>query len=156
MIVMAIMAILSVSLITGTRSSNDQVALSTSQATVAGILNRAKSLALAKWNSGQSSCGFGVNFDLAGNAAILFQDIPPSGVSCEDSDHLYAPGRGEEVQTFQIDSRLELLNGDTTSVVFLAPYLKTIGAGTITLKIKGTAGKTAAVQVTEGGSITIL
>jgi len=154
---MAIMAILSVTLLAGTRSANDQVALSTSQATVAGILNRAKSLALTKWNSGQSSnCGFGVSFDLAGNTAILFQDLPPSGVSCGSSDHLYVTGAGEEVQTLKIDSRLELLSGDTTNVVFLAPYLKTIGAGTITLRIKGTTDKTAAVQVTEGGSVTTL
>lgn len=159
---MAIMAVLSTILITANRSSNGQIALSTSQATVAGVLNRAKSMALAKWDKNQdpanSACGFGVHLDLANNSFTLFQDLPTaSGTSCNSidppHDYSYVSGKGEEVQILNLDARIEFV-GVTPDIVFVAPYLKSSG-GIITLREKST-GQTAQIEVTTGGSITAI
>jgi prepilin-type N-terminal cleavage/methylation domain-containing protein len=161
-IVMAIMAVLSTILITGNRSSNDQIALSTGQATVAGVLNQAKSMTLAKWDKNQdptqSACGFGVHFNLSDNSLILFQDLPTisGGTLCNDPNHdySYVAGQGEEIQTLNLNGRIEFAS-PAPDIVFIAPYLKTVGAGSVFLRIKG-AVQTVEINVTSGGSVTYL
>jgi prepilin-type N-terminal cleavage/methylation domain-containing protein len=162
MIVVSVMVIISTMLLSSTKSNQSQVALSTSQAVVAGILNRAKSMALAKWDPSKSTtlsaCGFGVHFDVAGNALILYQDLPnfppatPATNLC-GTGHLYAYVSGEAVQTINLDPKVAL-DGVPADIVFNAPYLEVSTPLTITLKMKNDVTKTKSVGVTSGGSIT--
>ncbi len=159
LVVISIMMIISTMLLTFTNSSQTQIALSTSQATLAGVLTQAKALTLAKWtetsNPAELPCGFGVHFDPAGSALVIYQDsrvLPPS--SCDTQSHNYVSGSSREIQTVKLDPRIEFVDtqGD---IAFTAPYLKTSGWRTITLKVKNGTQK-ASVEVTEGGSITSL
>ncbi|TSA46388.1 type II secretion system protein [bacterium] len=150
MIVVSIMVIVSTMLLTSAKSNQSQIALSTGQAVISGTLNKAKSMALAKWNpsgnEANSACGFGVHFDVSANTLVLFQDLP----TCNNP---YAPN--EAVQTINLDPRVEF-SGSQADIVFSAPYLNTSGARTITLKMKNNPTQMKSVQVTEGGSITSL
>lgn len=152
MIVVSVMVIISTMLLSSTKSNQSQIALSTGQAIIVGTLNRAKSMALAKWDPSKSkisACGFGVHFDVIANTLTLFQDLP----SC---DNTYASN--EAVQTINLDPKIAL-DGAQADIVFSAPYLGTnLGEiRTITLKVKnGTQAQKASVNVTVGGSITSL
>lgn len=160
MIVVSIMVIISTMLLSSTKSNQSQVALSTGQAVLAGTLNRAKSMALAKWDPSKSTtlsaCGFGVHFDVAGNALILYQNLPPIATNnCDNSsnDYAYDASRSEEkIQTISLDPKI-VIDGAPADVVFSAPYLETSTPETITLKIKN-GTQNASVNVTVGGSIT--
>lgn len=160
LIVIAVMMVISAMLLSSSKSNQTQLLLSTSQATVAGVLGNAKSLALAKWTEtsdpAKLPCGFGVNFNPLKNTLIIYQDLPAlSGSSCDNPSHNYGYVSGEEIQTIGLDPRLEILPSTPANVVFVAPYLKTLGAGTVALRIKNAAG-TAKIEVTAGGSITSL
>lgn len=159
LVVISIMAIISAMLLSGSKDSAVRVALSTGQATVAGVLNRAKALTLAKYTEtsepSQLPCGFGVRFDKIKNALVIYQDsrAVPS-VSCDaQSSHDYVAG-DTIIDTVNLDPRIEFV-GSPADVAFIAPYLKASREITITLGIKGGA-QTTRVQVTVGGSISSL
>lgn len=156
LVVISIMMIVSTMLLTFTNSNQTQIALSTSQATLAGVLTRAKALTLAKWtqtsNPAELPCGFGVHFDPNQTTLVIYQDSKVLSSTCEAQNHDYVSGTG--IQTVRLDPRIEF-DGVPKDVVFIAPYLKTSGAGKITLKVKD-KNQRASVEVTEGGSITSL
>jgi hypothetical protein len=151
------MGVVSAMLLAGSKDSASQVILSTSQATAVGVLNRAKALTLAKYaetqDPNQLPCGFGVHFDSAKSSFVIYQDSRVPSGSCETQNHDYIPS-DPVIQAIDLDPRVEFV-GAPADVVFIAPYLRTRGAGIITLRIKN-GNQTAAVQVTAGGSITSL
>ena len=162
LIVISVMMIISAMLLGSARSNQTQIVLYTSQATVVGVLNKAKSLALAKWdpnkNPALSACGFGVHFDVRNNLFILYQDSPTVSVACDNMghDYGYVSGEDKEIQIITLDSRIEFA-GSPADIVFIAPYLKTNlnTKETITLKVKDGI-QTARAEVTPGGGITSL
>jgi hypothetical protein len=156
------MAIISAMLLTGSRDSAVQVALSTGQATLAGVLNRAKALTLAKYTEtsvpSDLPCGFGVHFDKGKNTLIIYQDSQVSLGSCNTQVHDYILGNDTIIETINLDPRIGFVDSPSSpllDVAFQAPYLKANRAVTITLGINGGAQRTS-VQVTEGGSISSL
>jgi|GEM_PF-3507400 len=163
LVVLSIMAVISAMLLTGSKDSAVQVALSTGQATVAGVLNRAKALTLAKYTEETSDpsklpCGYGVHFDKPKNALVIYQDSQVSLGSCNSQSHDYIATSDPIVETINLDPRIGFVDSPSSpllDVAFLAPYLRANRTVTITLGINGRT-QTTKVEVTVGGSISSL
>ncbi len=154
LIVVAILAILSSMLLAYNNSSTGRVALFSDQATVAGVLERAKSLALEKWRNGNNSaCAFGVHFDKAAGAFFLYQSMPRSPLPdpCKDLDRSFMSG-DVVLQELKLSGAVEFLVAPD-NVYFVPPYLDTYGTGIVSLRIKGTTD-TSSVTISAGGAIT--
>ncbi len=159
LIVMAIMAILASMLLAYNNSSTGRVALYADQATVAGVLGRAKALALEKWSPGSiSACAYGVHFNADGSY-LIYQDMPTGSPPSCNNPHDYTYGASDTViQTLRLSGGVEFSAlPNPPDVYFVPPYFTTSTSGTptITLRAKGTAA-TASVEVTAGGAITSL
>ncbi|MGC9599322.1 MAG: prepilin-type N-terminal cleavage/methylation domain-containing protein [Minisyncoccia bacterium] len=76
LVIVAISAMLSAIAITYTSIARNQVALSVETSKVAQFILRAKSLAIATYNSAPGTCGYGASFDIANNAYSLFAYNP--------------------------------------------------------------------------------
>ncbi len=151
LIVIAIMAILASMLLTYNNSSTGRVALYSNQATLAGVLGRAKSLALEKWNggsSGNSACAFGVHFNLDGSY-FVYESMPPCGTYSYDSS------KDSIIQTLSLSGGVTFSSLPTPpDVYFVPPYLASLNA-TVVIQTKA-GNNSASVQVTSGGAITSL
>ncbi len=155
LIVVAIMAVLSSMLLTYNNSSSSRIGLYAEQATVAGALDRAKSLALEKWKgSAASACAFGVHFSKADGSYFLYQSVPRSSPPnpCSDPDRSYVSG-DVIVQQLKLSGSVEFLVVPD-NVYFVPPYLTTHGTGSISLRTKGKTD-TASISVSAGGAVTI-
>ncbi len=155
LIVVAILAVLSSMLLVYNNSSSSRVVLFSDQATVAGALERAKSLALEKWrNGGDSACAFGVHFNEAADTYLVYQSVPRSPLPdpCQDEDRSFMSG-DVVVQELKLSGAIEFLVVPE-NVYFVPPYLDTHGAGVISLRTRGTTD-TASVVISAGGGITL-
>ncbi len=76
LIVIAISAMLSAIAITYTSIARNQVALSVETAKASQFILRAKSLAIATYNSAPGTCGYGASFNIANNTYSLFAYTP--------------------------------------------------------------------------------
>lgn len=154
LIVVAILAVLSSMLLAYNNSSTSRIALMSDQATVAGALERAKSLALEKWRSGDdSACAFGVHFNKTAGTYLVYQSMPRSPLPdpCQDEDRSYVSG-DVVIQGLKLSGAVEFLVVPD-NVYFVPPYLETRGAGVISLKMKETTDAVT-VSVSAGGAIT--
>ncbi len=159
LIVIAIMAILASMLLAYNNSSTNNVALYADQATIAGVLGRAKSLALEKWNgngSGGAACAFGVHFTASGSY-FVYEDVPTGTPPNCDGAHNHAYTGGDIViQNLALSGGIGFVSA-AQDVWFVPPYLTSVNA-LITIQTKGSAYGvgTSSVQVTSGGAVTSL
>jgi prepilin-type N-terminal cleavage/methylation domain-containing protein len=158
LVVIGIMSMLSAMLIAYNHSSTAQLALTTDQANVAGVLNRAKALALEKYspNLGGSAiaCAYGVHFTTSSYAIYgVLANNNCNGVT----NYTYSGSVSQiNVQTLKLDAGLVFASGTPTDIYFIPPYLEAssspAGAMTVTLQIPAN-GATAAVSVSPGGGV---
>lgn len=167
MVVIAITMVISTMLLTYNRSSEKQIVLFRDQAVLVGFLNRAKSLAIEKFNKEPRVCAFGIYFPAnEPNKFILFQDLQPADseptFGCRNgadynSDLRYGPDEKEKMESFTIDSRLKFegVPGDL-NIVFIPPELAVKSSSdlpvSITIKTIDGSGS-ASIVVGEAGQI---
>jgi hypothetical protein len=169
-IVIAVMIILSATLLGYKRSNERQIILFRDRAMFIGDINRAKTLAIEKFHQNPDSCAFGIYIHPVGGGAqrefIIFQDLKPITVAeCRDNNGNYTyPGAlaydvGEDVQKFSLDRKLEFNIPSGLQVVFLPPDL--VATSTLnnsplpqTVVISTTDGSlSTTVTIGEGGQI---
>ena len=137
-IVIAITMILSAVTLGYNRSNEKQIALYRDQAIIVGLINRAKSLALQKFNV-ENACAFGVHFESPRGFTIFADKMSSeSGKTvCKNISGVYqlngtydAGGEAltDEQTTFSLDNRLKFrvltppLNSD---IIFVPPEMET-------------------------------
>src|SRR3989344_1833417 len=171
-IVIAITMILSAVMLGYSRSNEKQIALYRDQAIIVGVINRAKSLALQRFNNpdnpNEEICAFGVNFKYP-KTFILFKDIKKSTmISCKDDITGNYGGSGgydanEEFSAadiFTLDSKLVFrdISGDQSgNLIFIPPDLeiKIDTSSPFIVNIQSTDGSLcSSVEVGAGGQIT--
>ncbi len=156
MVVLAITAALSAMFIASSGGANGQIALYTDTSKVISVLQRARTLALDKYNPSPSSgspCAFGVVFYPLEYA--LYEK--PYSVC---SGYTYNTNTDKILQKFNLDARVQFSNitipwnAASSSIYFIPPYFTTSSlANVIVLQIKGT-NTTSSVTVSPGGGIT--
>ncbi len=158
LVVIAIMAILSAMLIAFNHSSTTEIALTTDTATVAGALNRAKALALEKYNPSSSggvpACAYGVHFN-SGTGTYFIYGVFAS--DCSGVSYSYDPSAANQlkVETFQLDNGIAFVNLTPSDIYFIPPYLEASSAGgrmRVFLTVAKT-GQPASVSVSPGGGV---
>ncbi len=137
-IVVSVMMILSGTVLTYNRSNYGQLALFSDRSIFISAVNRAKSLAIEKFNKNADSCAFGIYIKKEpGNIArefTLFQDLktdPTKECKLESGDNNFNNifDAGEAIQTFKLDSRIKFSGvGQDVSVVFAPPELATFAS----------------------------
>ena len=167
LVVVGIMMMLSVIVLGYNRSTDSTLRLFRDQAIVIGVLNRAKALAIEKFDA-PGACGFGIHLSAASQTFLLFGDSNTNpGNDCYAGGYqgniLYESGEEIEIP-FEIDSRFafSLYDAGGTSVsefdiVFIPP--DPIATSTVqfplTIQINdGAASASVRVSVTAGGQIT--
>lgn len=146
MIAVAIALILSTMLLTYNRSSEKQIVLFREQAILVGFLNRAKTLAVEKFNREPRVCAFGIYFPSnAPDKFILFQDLQPEGsdpvFGCRDEEGNFNTNfrydAGEEFESFTIDSRLKFVDVPADlAIAFVPPELSVVSSAPLPVNIK--------------------
>lgn len=131
-------------------TTNRSIGLYTEQAKLAGVLSRAKSLALQRYSQGGDNplCGTGVRFDSRTSYSLFLLGANPDG-SC----NFESLSNMQVIDTFLLEEGVEFENmyGE---VAFEPPYLKVYGAGTYVLEVSGSVPRmTADVTVNVGGGI---
>lgn len=109
LIVVGITIMLSVVVLGYNRSTDADLALFRDQAIVIGSVNRAKALAIEKFNS-PGACGFGVHFSEYSRSFFIFEDQNMNpGSDCRNNGAYLGTGMyeaGEEINpTFMLDRR---------------------------------------------------
>jgi len=118
-VVISITVLLSTLVIGYNRSSEKQLILFRDQATIVGVLNRAKALAIEKFREPEAdfdNCAFGLHFDNGSREYILFRDLGVGG--CDDVNRSYDAGGVtsgattllEEISRFSIDEKSVFAN----------------------------------------------
>ncbi len=165
MVAIAISLILSTMLLSYNRSSEKQIVLFREQAVLVGFLNRAKSLAVEKFNQNTQACAFGVYFPGGGSKEfILFQDLEPKekepifGCNKAGANDLNY-NEGEKLESFTMDERLKF--ADTLppglTILFIPPELDVSSNAElpVTIKIETLQGESSAlIKVGKFGQIT--
>ena len=170
MVAIAITMLLSTMLLTFNRSTEKQIALFKDQAVVIGVLNRAKALAIEKFNQNINTCAFGVHFKNDSQEFFIFQDlleteggVPIFGCRNLDTDEFYSNHQfdeGEQTEAFSLDNRLKFsLSGDL-DIVFIPPEIsvKSSEADGLPTEIKIETldgSKSALVKVEEAGQLIV-
>jgi len=135
LVVISIMMLLTTTLIAYTRSSGKQIALSTEQAKLIGMLNRAKSLALQR-DTAEQFCAYGIRFN------------PPSTYEIVRTRNLQVKGKAyTPCDTTQIESYGEaqtikdpvVIANAPQPIVFKGPYIQVTGAGEVVLQVSGSS-----------------
>lgn len=161
-VVIGITAILMAMSLGYNRDSERQIILFSEQAKVAGIFERAKTLALTRYKEGSADfCGFGVYFD-TGNVFKIFGDDKCDGYSAGGGDAVV------ESQSLDGRLRIEIATGieivTDGSVIFKPPYGEVVLGDSLTsksfpvdivLKDRKTGGGMAIVEVGAGGGVTM-
>lgn len=169
-IVIGIMIILSAIMIGYNRSSEKQIALYKDQAIIVGLINRAKSLALQRFNtSGVEVCAFGVYFDAQAtpNRFILFQDKKRTGTTpCKNNNGVYLENGSydisEELTTadiFTLHPKLKFkdISGSSDgNIIFIPPELEIkTDASPFVVNIQSVDGSLcSSIEIGVGGQIT--
>ena len=116
-ITVSISVLLSAAMILYNRTGERQIALFKDQARVINLILRAKSLALQTYTEGSAACGYGVHFDSAIGAAILFKD---QAADCANSDNVYS-GPSEEIGKVVLPSGEKFSQLDFSDITFIPP-----------------------------------
>lgn len=169
MVAIAITLVLSTIVLSYNRSSEKQIVLFRDQAVVIGVLNRAKSLAIEKFNSDPNVCAFGVHFDQNLSTFVLFQDLSLGGASepvfgCRDyaqgtyNSNLRYDGGSELFESFSLDPRLEFgaIPSNGLDILFIPPEINVTSTEvlpvTINIKTKDNSAS-ASITIGQGGQI---
>jgi prepilin-type N-terminal cleavage/methylation domain-containing protein len=160
LIVVGIMALLSAMTLVSNRSSADQLRLFKDEATVVGVLNRAKALAAEKFNDNPDSCAFGVHFESNSRNFTLFQDLNTTASDfCKEfggqfnSNFLY--DAGESIQAFSLEPGLVFDIGSAVDVLFVPPELTVTSTASLPfdIVIRDGSGAAKTIVVNETGQI---
>ena len=168
MVAIAITMLLSTMLLTFNRSTEKQIALFKDQAVVVGVLNRAKALAIEKFNQNTNACAFGVHFKNDSQEFFIFQDLQSVSseaiFGCRDLKNntfnsTFRFEEGEQIEFFSLDNRLKFsLSGDL-DIVFIPPEISVNSpAGLpaiIIIQTKDGSGKRALIEVGEAGQLRV-
>lgn len=149
-VVVGITVLLSALTITYNRSGERQLLLFKDQAVVVGLLNRAKSLSVQKYQNPAITqdwvfCAFGVHFE-APRDVILFADLGEGSCDPVNANYRYDAGvvPPEALETKSLDARNEFsgLPEGGLDILFIAPELTaTSSAGLpVTITINSTVG----------------
>ena len=161
LVVMGIMVLLSAMLISYNHSNTAEIALTTDQATVAGILNRAKALTLEKYmpvtSAGNVACAYGVHFVGGGSPDyVLYGVFANSTADCAQTSLSWA-GQANQLAVngwMKLDSGLGFDMPSSDDIYFLPPYLEASSTNGFTVTIKASAtGQTATVSVSPTGAV---
>src|SRR3989338_2210710 len=131
-VVIGITAILMAMSLGYNRNSERQIIIFSEQAKVAGIFERAKTLALTRYKKGDTDfCGIGVYFDIDRdpNELIIFGD---NSNSCGNYD-VSGVNNDKVIESQPIDGRLEIKSGARGSVIFKPPYGEVAGGNLLSL-----------------------
>lgn len=146
-----IMIIASSMLIIFTQSGGNRLTLTTEQAKIAGVLNRAKSLALQRYRGNTAeACGFAFLFGEPSNTyaiapVTMTQVAPPEQSECADVQ--------EPTESFVLPKGISFLTPGSV-IIFESPYLTTKNPQLIEIGlVNGDRSQTAGVEVTAGGAI---
>lgn len=169
LVVMGITVMLSVIVLGYNRSSDTTLALYRDQALVVGALNRAKALAIEKFNS-LDACAYGVHFERDSKQFLIFKDLNKNqnvGADCRIAGEYqgtvaYESGIGEEEGVpFDLDSRSKLVLydglGAKTSfldILFIPPDPVTTSTQGLPLTVQIESGGVVKVIISQGGQIT--
>ena len=154
LVVISITALLTSMAVAYSRTSGRQVSLFTEQARVAGVLNRAKSLALNRYSTVGASpvCGVGVLFDRSASPhrLVIFADAS----SCDNAHEVDEEIAGE---AHDLGPHVEIKEPTgQASIVFKLPYLEVVPASGLTVVLESTLGVgTVSVEVSGGGGVTM-
>ncbi|MBI3638522.1 prepilin-type N-terminal cleavage/methylation domain-containing protein [Candidatus Wolfebacteria bacterium] len=116
LVVVAITALLTATLIVYSKTGERQLALYRDQSRIIAALFRAKSLAINTYGETKIPCGYGVHFDSSGSFWI-FQDL--SMDTCASANHVY--NEGELVESFNLVNGISFSSINLTDVVFIPP-----------------------------------
>jgi len=153
LVVISITALLTSMAVAYSRTSGRQVSLFTEQARVAGVLNRAKSLALNQYSTVGINpvCGVGVLFnDLSSpHRLVIFADA-----SC---DNAYDVDEEIAEEAYDLGPHVEIQAPlGQAYVVFKLPYLEVVPASGLTVVLGSTLGTgTVDIEVSGGGGVTM-
>ena len=167
MISISIAMVISTMLLSYNRSSEKQIVLFREQAALVGFLNRAKTLAVEKFNEDPLACAFGLYFPASEpKKFILFQDLQAEGsepiFGCRDDEgHLktnHSYDVGEELESYTIDNRLNFKDVPSDlAILFVPPELSVVSSAPlpVAIKIETLDGASSAlITVGEVGQIT--
>lgn len=159
LIVVGIVIFLTGMVVAYSSSTGRKMMLYAEQAKVAGVLNRAKSLALQKYSvsGGASVCAFGVEFSLSG-AYKIFQVAKESSGTCDVTKNY------TDLDSFTLLSGVQFTSLPQGSdpalnnrIVFKAPYLTVYNAGNITLRSGDfSPPREVKIDVTSAGGISLI
>ncbi len=157
LVVIAITAILSTMFIIYSNSSTGNLVLYTGRAEVAGVLERAKSLALDKYTSGAyggtTTCAFGVNFSTSTGEYFIYA-VGTSSDSCAGmADYTWGGSPyNYQIQTLQLNGQLAFIPPTSQDIYFVPPYFTANATGTVVIQ-DTKSGVTAGIEVNAGGSV---
>ncbi len=143
-----IMIMASSMLIVFSQSSGNRLALATEQAKIAGVLNRAKSMALQRYRTeGGSACGF----------AFIINEPPDTyAISpvARNEDSRECTEIQSEIETFQLNRNVVFVGATSGEmIIFESPYLTTRNPQVIQLALRNDPQEIVGVEVTAGGAI---
>ncbi|HXF43999.1 MAG TPA: prepilin-type N-terminal cleavage/methylation domain-containing protein [Candidatus Paceibacterota bacterium] len=159
MVVLVVTVFLSILTIVYNRSGHNQILMFKDQAVVVGLLNRAKSLAIQKYQNpliaanDYDFCAFGVHFE-APRTMILFADLGVGTCSVDDANYRYDPAASppEALETQTLDIRNEFIGlpDNGLDVLFVAPELTATSsvAFPVTVTISSVSGGSTSVANT--------
>lgn len=137
-VVIGITILLSTIAVTYNRSNERQLRIFRSQSEIVGVINRARALALERFDEpveGMELCGVGVRFDNSNNFYI-FRDIE-SPDNCLDSDRSYSGGE-EDFESFELGPQVEFVGDDIDGleVLFISPHLDVVSSRSFPVEIE--------------------
>lgn len=152
LVVVGIVIFLAGMVIVYSNSTGRKMMLYAEQSKVAGVLNRAKSLALQKYSagSGVSACAFGVEFNLSGTYKI-FRVAPDQSGNCDvNSNYTY-------MDEFTLSSGVQFVSFPPNNrVIFVAPYLMVYNSGDVVMSDQGSASPIdVKINITAAGGISL-
>ncbi len=168
MVTISITLLISAMLLVYNRSNEKQIVLFRDQAVLVGFLNRAKTLAIEKFNKDSRVCAFGLYFPSNDpRKIILFGDLEPPDsppiFGCRtangqlNTNLRYDPG--EEIQSYTLDARLRFVNiPNELAILFIPPGLNIQSSAPlpVVIKIETVDGtNSASMTVGEAGQIIV-
>ncbi len=165
MVAIAISLILSTMLLSYNRSSEKQIVLFRDQAVLVGFLNRAKTLAIEKFNKDPLACAFGLYFPSNDpRKVILFGDRELGSVpifGCKTATGELNTNKqydvGEEIESYTLDQRLLFTDvPPELTILFVPPELSVQANAQLPVVIKIQtidSANSASVTVGEAGQI---
>lgn len=152
LVVMAVIAVVSTSLILYSRTGERQIILFKDQASIVAALSRAKSLSVATFGQAGVPCGYGVHFE-APRKFLLFKDLASD---CSAADNIYS-GPNELFESFELSQSLNFGTLTLTDIVFIPPNPRVVitpSGDEAVINIKTVdGGSSSTIKVTSAGQI---